>query len=156
MASVQQPLLLVQQTKAQLVHCLNEMYRHGCYLVSIDQSHENTSDTFECLWRWCWGFVAKPCHKFDWYSNEPVYHEHGDYNCGLFKRSYKYHWHVDSCGQKNHYVAKNHCIDRALRRHRYEASIMQSPDNIFTATKQALKAKQKDLKQKGKGIGHKK
>ena len=42
-------------------------------------------------------------------------------------------------------------IDRALRRHRYEASIMQSPDNIFTATKQALKAKQKDLKQKGKG-----
>lgn len=23
-------------------------------------------------------------------------------------------------------------IDRALRRHRYEASIMQSPDNIFT------------------------
>uniref|UniRef100_A0A8W8MMW5 ZMYM2-like/QRICH1 C-terminal domain-containing protein n=1 Tax=Magallana gigas TaxID=29159 RepID=A0A8W8MMW5_MAGGI len=42
-------------------------------------------------------------------------------------------------------------IDRALRRHRYEVSIMQSPDNIFTATKQALKAKQKDLKQKGKG-----
>lgn len=42
-------------------------------------------------------------------------------------------------------------IERALRRHHYEASIMQSPDNIFTATKQALKAKQKDLKQKRKG-----
>ena len=42
-------------------------------------------------------------------------------------------------------------IDRSLRRHRYKESIMQSPANIFNATKQALKAKQKDLKQKGKG-----
>ncbi|XP_062579483.1 uncharacterized protein LOC134241461 [Saccostrea cucullata] len=42
-------------------------------------------------------------------------------------------------------------IDRALRRHRYETSIIQSPEFIFAATKQALKAKQKDLKQKGKG-----
>ena len=61
--------------------------------------------------RWCWGFVAKPCHKFDWYSNEPVYHEHGDYNCGLFKRSYKYHWHVDSCGQKNHFVCEKPMVN---------------------------------------------
>ena len=42
-------------------------------------------------------------------------------------------------------------IDRSLIRHRYKESIMQSPGNIFNATKQALKAKQKDLKQKGKG-----
>nr|XP_022316178.1 perlucin-like protein [Crassostrea virginica] len=98
----------------------------GGYLVSIDESHENTyvrhmlsvyrvrggswlglNDVLRPnKHRWCWGFVAKPCHKFDWYGNEPVYHEHGDYNCGLFKRSYKYHWHVDSCGQKNHFVCE--------------------------------------------------
>lgn len=42
-------------------------------------------------------------------------------------------------------------IGRANRRHCYEASIMQSPDDIFTATNQALKAKQNDLKQKEKG-----
>lgn len=48
-------------------------------------------------------------------------------------------------------------IGRALRRHRYEASIMQSLDDIFTATEQALKAKHKVLEQKkGMATGHKK
>lgn len=37
--------------------------------------------------------------------------------------------------------------DRALRRHRYEANIMQSPDSIFTATRQALIANKKNLEQ---------
>ncbi|XP_061189043.1 perlucin-like protein [Saccostrea echinata] len=98
----------------------------GGYLVSIDQSHENTYVRHMCsiygyrrgAWlalndvlrpnkhRWCWGFTVKPCHKFDWYSQEPIYHEHGDYNCGIFWRSYKYHWHVDSCGQVNNYVCE--------------------------------------------------
>lgn len=38
----------------------------------------------------------------------------------------------------------------SLRGMVYETSIMQSPDNIFTATKQALKAKQKYFRLKGK------
>lgn len=43
--------------------------------------------------------------------------------------------------------------DRALRRHRYESSIMQSPDSIFTATRQALIANKKNLEQIWKGNG---
>ncbi|XP_055997533.1 perlucin-like protein [Ostrea edulis] len=98
----------------------------GGYLASVDQSHENTYvrhmlSTYgfrRGAWmalndvlrpnkhRWCWGFIVKPCHKFDWYGQEPVYHTTGDYNCGIFWRSYKYHWHVDSCGQGNHYVCE--------------------------------------------------
>lgn len=43
--------------------------------------------------------------------------------------------------------------DRALRRHRYESSIMQSPDSIVSATRQALMANKKNLEQIWKGNG---
>ena len=64
----------------------------------------------DCLYpnahRWGWGFTNKRCHKFDWYAGEPVYHQKGDYNCGVFWSTYQYHWHVDSCMQRNYYVCE--------------------------------------------------
>lgn len=64
----------------------------------------------DCLFpnkhRWIWGFSKKRCHKFDWYGNEPVYHASGDFNCGAFWETYQYHWHVDSCAQRNYYVCE--------------------------------------------------
>lgn len=64
----------------------------------------------DCLYpnkhRWSWGFSQKRCHKFDWYGSEPVYHASGDWNCGAFWETYQYHWHVDSCVQRNYYVCE--------------------------------------------------
>lgn len=64
----------------------------------------------DCLYpnkhRWNWGFSHKRCHKFDWYGEEPVYHASGDWNCGAFWETYQYHWHVDSCVQRNYYVCE--------------------------------------------------
>nr|XP_034319629.1 perlucin-like protein isoform X1 [Crassostrea gigas] len=98
----------------------------GGFLCNIDEAHENTYIRHhlsmyqvspgawfglnDCLYpnvhRWGWGFSNKRCHKFDWYAGEPVYHQKGDYNCGIFWSSYKYHWHVDSCTQRNYYVCE--------------------------------------------------
>ncbi|XP_062598872.1 C-type mannose receptor 2-like, partial [Saccostrea cucullata] len=98
----------------------------GGYLVIVDAAHENsfirrylaeyrvTGGAWfglnDCLFpnkhRWIWGFSKKRCHKFDWYGQEPVYHAKGDWNCGAFWESYQYHWHVDSCAQRNYYVCE--------------------------------------------------
>nr|XP_011433913.2 uncharacterized protein LOC105332884 [Crassostrea gigas] len=98
----------------------------GGHLVIIDQAHENSfirqylaeyrvkggawMGLNDCLYpnkhRWSWGFSQKRCHKFDWYGSEPVYHASGDWNCGAFWETYQYHWHVDSCVQRNYYVCE--------------------------------------------------
>nr|XP_022294994.1 collectin-12-like [Crassostrea virginica] len=98
----------------------------GGHLVIIDAAHENSfvrqylaeyrvkggawMGLNDCLFpnkhRWIWGFSKKRCHKFDWYGNEPVYHASGDFNCGAFWETYQYHWHVDSCAQRNYYVCE--------------------------------------------------
>nr|XP_022316220.1 perlucin-like protein [Crassostrea virginica] len=98
----------------------------GGFLCNIDEAHENTYIRHhlamyqvkpgawfalnDCLYpnahRWGWGFTNKRCHKFDWYAGEPVYHQKGDYNCGVFWSTYQYHWHVDSCMQRNYYVCE--------------------------------------------------
>ncbi|XP_055997537.1 perlucin-like protein [Ostrea edulis] len=98
----------------------------GGFLCNVDEAHENTyvrhhlamygvspgawMGLNDCLYpnahRWIWGFSKKKCHKFDWYGSEPVYHKAGDWNCGAFWKHYHYHWHVDSCAQKNYYVCE--------------------------------------------------
>ncbi|XP_061176072.1 neurocan core protein-like [Saccostrea echinata] len=98
----------------------------GGYLVIVDAAHENsfirrylaeyrvTGGAWfglnDCLFpnkhRWIWGFSKKRCHKFDWYGQEPIYHAKGDWNCGAFWETYQYHWHVDSCAQRNYYVCE--------------------------------------------------
>ena len=42
-------------------------------------------------------------------------------------------------------------LDRKLKRHQYEHTIMGSSGSVFTLTRDALKAKQRQLKKQGKG-----
>ena len=56
--------------------------------------------------KWHWGFTGRQNHGFDWFDFEPVYKKTGDYSCAIFWKTYHYHWHVESCAQKNYYVCK--------------------------------------------------
>ncbi|XP_061176123.1 uncharacterized protein LOC133185079 [Saccostrea echinata] len=98
----------------------------GGYLAVVNSAHENTylrnflianeidqgawiglnqiSDTEKHSWRW--GFSTKLCHKFDWFGDEPEFHKHKDYNCGIMWHTYRYHWHLESCIKEHYYICE--------------------------------------------------
>ncbi|XP_062581476.1 uncharacterized protein LOC134243256 [Saccostrea cucullata] len=98
----------------------------GGYLAVINTAHENTylrnflisneidqgawiglnelSDIEKHSWRW--GFSTTLCHKFDWFGDEPEFHQHKDYHCGIMWHTYRYHWHVENCMKEHYYICE--------------------------------------------------